>query len=201
MHLLVHEDTPNKRHIALCLYALREGGIIVYPTDTVYSYGCSLESYKSVEKIRRAKNRDKTHYFSIVLNSIAEINTYARNVSNSAYKIIKKLTPGPYTFILHSSKVVPKLLQSKQKTIGIRIPDNHFARQLVEELGMPIISTSVDTAEGEYTIDLEDTKETLLKVADIICDAGQKESDLSTVVDLTGDEPVVLRQGKGPVFF
>jgi len=201
MHFYIHEDTPNKRHIAQCVETLNSNGIIIYPTDTVYSYGCSIHSSQAIEQITRIKNRDRKKPFTIVLDDFAQLHQYVRNISNSAFKIIKKATPGPYTFIFQASKIIPKLMLTKQKTIGIRIPDNIFARELVLKLGHPIISTSVDSIDGSYIVEPEELAKECWNCVDIICDAGPKKSELSTVVDFSQDETQILREGKGDIFF
>ncbi len=201
MHLHIHENTPNKRHILKCVECLSQDGTIIYPTDTVYSYGCSIYSSKGVENIRRIKQRPKGKHFTIVLDDFAALHKYVRNISNSAFKIIKKAAPGPYTFIFQASKIVPKLLLSRQKTIGIRIPDCQFALSLVSELGEPIISTSVDTTDGTYMVEPKELEKQCRNCVDIVCDSGPKISEASTVIDFSSGAMQVLREGKGEIFF
>ncbi|MFW5807629.1 MAG: L-threonylcarbamoyladenylate synthase [Spirochaetota bacterium] len=201
MQLYIHEDTPNRRHISMCVDVLAADGIIIYPTDTVYSYGSSILSAKAIERIQRIKNREKNKPFTIILDDFTTLHQYVRNISNTAFKIIKKATPGPYTFIFPASRIVPRLLLTRQKTIGIRIPDNIFARELVTALGHPLISTSVDSADGEYIVEPAELEKECRNCVDIICDAGPKQSAVSTIVDFSSDEMQILREGKGEVFF
>ncbi|MDA3900959.1 MAG: L-threonylcarbamoyladenylate synthase [Spirochaetes bacterium] len=197
----IHEETPHKRHIKQTVDILRSGGIIIYPTDTVYSFGCDFANRDSISRINRITNRDPKKPLSIILSDLSDMHMYVKHVSNEAFKIIKRSTPGPFTFIFEASKEIPKLLLTKQKTIGIRIPDNNFLRELISEYGQPIISTSVDTEPGDYMIDPVFLEEKHRKSVDLVLDAGLKNSELSTMIDFSDGEPVILRQGKGIINF
>lgn len=195
----IHEETPNKRHISQAADILGSGGILIYPTDTVYSFGCDYSNRESIAKINRLINRDPKKPLSIIINDISVMHNYVRHVSNEAFKIIKKTAPGPFTYIFEASKDIPKILLTKQKTIGIRIPDNNFLRELISVFNKPVISTSVDTEPGDYMIDPVFLEEKYRKSVDLVLDAGLKNSELSTMIDFSGTSPVILRQGKGIV--
>ena len=197
MILKVHPITPDQRLIGKAVDRLVAGGVIIYPTDTVYGIGCSIKDKSAIERVYLIKRQRKSP-FSFVCADLKNISEYA-HVSNSAFKIIKRLIPGPYTFILPAARMkqLPKLLVSKRKTVGIRVPDNPITLALVCGLGGPILSTSVTTAEGDILNDVEEISSLLGNQVDIIIDGGAKTTEPSTVLDLTGDRPVVLRKGSG----
>jgi len=197
MILKVHPITPDQRLIGKAVDHLVAGGVIIYPTDTVYGIGCSIKDKSAIERVYLIKRQRKSP-FSFVCADLKNISEYA-HVSNSAFKIMKRLIPGPYTFILPAARMkqLPKLLVSKRKTVGIRVPDNPITLALVRGLGGPILSTSVTTAEGDILNDVEEISSLLGNQVDIIIDGGAKTTEPSTVLDLTGDRPVVLRKGSG----
>ena len=177
---------------------LEQGGVIVYPTDTVYGVGCDLFNPEAIQKIHRLKKMDEKKPLSFICSDLKDISRYAF-VSNYAYKIMKRLLPGAYTFILKATKLVPKIAQTKQKTVGIRIPDNKICLALVKELGHPIISTSVSKPnEGLYN-DPAEIEERFGKRLDLVIDGGVIVAEHSSIIDLTDDFPKVIRVGKGDV--
>ncbi len=197
----MNEINPQKRFIEQVCDVLRDGGVIIYPTDTVYAYGCDIYNKKAIEKIYRLKRLSHSKPLAFIFCDISMLNDYVRNISKHAFKIMKKALPGPYTFIFQATRLVPKIAITNQKTIGIRIPDNAIALDLVKMLGRPIISASVNTMSGEYVVDPKNLEKVYYNDIDIIIDTGPKISDPSTIVDFTGERPVVLRKGKGEIFF
>ncbi|MFA5519161.1 MAG: L-threonylcarbamoyladenylate synthase [Spirochaetota bacterium] len=201
MIFVINEQNPQARLIGKAKDLLVQGGVIVFPTDTVYAYGCDIKDKRAIEKIYRLKKMDRKKPLSFIFPDISSANDYVRNISTGAFKIMKKAFPGPYTFIFHASKLVPKIVVTNQKTIGVRIPDNNIALDLVRALGRPILATSVYTASGEYIVDPQDIEKVSRNEVDLVIDAGPKVSTPSTVVDFTGDSLNVIREGKGELFF
>ncbi len=201
MIFVINEQNPQARLIGKAKEILDQGGVIVFPTDTVYAYGCDIKDKRAIEKIYRLKKMDRKKPLSFIFPDISSANDYVRNISTGAFKIMKKAFPGPYTFIFHASKLVPKIVVTNQKTIGVRIPDNNIALDLVKALGRPILATSVYTATGEYIVDPHDIEKVSRNDVDLVIDAGPKISIPSTVVDFTGDSLNVIREGKGELFF
>jgi tRNA threonylcarbamoyl adenosine modification protein (Sua5/YciO/YrdC/YwlC family) len=177
---------------------LREGGIIIYPTDTVYGLGCDLSNKKGIEKIYELKKRNKKKPLSFVCSDLKHISQYAK-VTDYAYKTMKRLLPGAYTFILEASRLVPKIILPKRPTTGIRVPDNQICLALVRELGQPIISTSVKTAAGESLGDPYAIKECFNRVVDLIIDGGNIIPEPSSVISLVDDNIEIIRIGKGDI--
>ncbi len=175
---------------------LDNGGIVVYPTDTAYGMGCDLFNKRGIEKIYEIKKRSKKQPFSFICSDLGDISNYAV-VTNYAYKILKRLLPGPYTFILGASRLVPKILLPKRKEVGIRIPDNEICLSLVREFGGPIISTTVKSLEDEIITDPDKIEKELGHCIDIIIDGGVLSPELSTIVNLANDTPEIVREGKG----
>ncbi len=190
--LAINPDNPQERLIRRAKEILDQGGIIAYPTDTFYGIGCDLYNKRGIQTIYRLKNRPLTKPFSIVIHSLREINRYAI-VSNYAYKTMRRLLPGPYTFILRGSRLVPKIMLTKRKTVGIRIPDNKICLKLAEMLGRPIISTSAGYEDPQA---IQDAYGHYL---DIIIDGGILDQNPSSVISLINNEPEVIREGKGDV--
>ncbi len=201
MIFVINEENPQKRLINKAKDILVQGGIIVYPTDTVYAYGCDINDKRAIERIYRIKKIDKKKPLSFIFKDISSINDYVRNISDHAFKIMKKAFPGPYTFIFRASKLVPNIVITNQKTIGVRIPDNNIARELVTSLQRPIMSASVNTLAGEYIIDPRELEKVYRNEIDLVIDSGPIVPDPSTVVDFTEDNPVIIRNGKGEIFF
>jgi tRNA threonylcarbamoyl adenosine modification protein (Sua5/YciO/YrdC/YwlC family) len=194
----VHIDTPNKRTIKHAADIIKKGGVIVYPTDTVYGLGANLYNKKAMQRILRIKDQKSNKPLSFILPDLKDIAQYA-NVQDFAYKIMRKVTPGPYTFVLNATKEVPKLLLHKRKTVGIRIPDAPLALMLVEELGHPILSTSVPLGDEGYHTDPEDIADKYGHDIDLILDAGVSFNNPSTIVDFTNDVVEILREGAGNI--
>jgi len=188
-------DTPHQRVINKAVDCIKNGGIIVYPTDTIYGLAADLYNKKAMEKIQKIK-KSPSKLLSFILPDLKDISTYA-NVPDYAYKSMRRVTPGPYTFILNATKKVPKLLLFNRKTVGIRIPDAPFALKLLEELGNPLLSTSVPLEENGYHTDPYEIKEKYDNEIDLILDAGVMFNNPSTIVDFTGDEASIIREGAG----
>jgi len=196
MLVKVHDTNPQMRLIRKAAQVLHDGGIVVYPTDTAYGMGCDLFNKRGIEKIYEIKRRSRTQPFSFICADLSDISSYAA-VTNYAYKILKRLLPGPYTFILGASRLVPKILLPKRKEVGIRIPDHEVCLALVGEFGGPIISTTVKMPEGEVLTDPEIIHEKLGHAVDLVIDSGILPPELSTVVSLVNDTPEIIREGKG----
>jgi len=192
----VHPTHPQPRVIRQAVETLRKGGVIVYPTDTVYGLGCDIFQKKSIDRIYKIKQMKKDHPVAFVCPDLGDIARYAI-VDDRAYRVMRRLLPGPYTFILQATREVPRILMLKRKTVGIRVPHHEVALELVRELGNPIVSTSATRNDLQLN-DPDDLVEGF-KQADLFLDAGWGGLDPSTVVDLTGPEPVVVREGLGPV--
>lgn len=200
MQHIIYPENPDDRKIRLIAAVLDKGGIIIYPTDTVYALGCSLHHKRTIEKMAKLKNLKLKHAnFSIVFNSLSQLSQYTKRVDRSTYKILNKNLPGPFTFILEASSQIPKLFDSKKKTIGIRIPANKIANELVHELGHPIVTTSLHSDDEvlEYDTDPNEIFEKWDTKVDAIIDAGYGLNVPSTVVDLSEGETVIIRQGIG----
>jgi len=201
MIFVIHEENPQERLIKKTCEILEQGGVIIYPTDTVYAYGCDIKDKRAVETIYRIKNISRKKPLSFIFPDISSVNEYVRNISDTAFKVMKKAFPGPYTFIFNASKLVPRMVMTNQKTIGVRIPDNNIALELVKRLGRPILSASVESAEGEYIIDPRNLEKVYRNEVDLVIDAGPRVSEPSTVVDFTSGSYEIIREGKGEVFF
>jgi tRNA threonylcarbamoyl adenosine modification protein (Sua5/YciO/YrdC/YwlC family) len=198
MLLAINDENPQMRLIRKAIEVLNDGGIIVYPTDTVYGIGCDLFNKRAIEKIYEIKKRSMKQPFSFVCSDLSDISQYAV-VSNHTYKIMRHFLPGPYTFILGASRLVPKILLPKRKTVGIRVPDNKICLTLVREFGHPIISTSVKSEQNEIMTDPVDMHDELRNKVDMVIDGGILGSELSSVINLVDDIPEVVREGKGEV--
>jgi tRNA threonylcarbamoyl adenosine modification protein (Sua5/YciO/YrdC/YwlC family) len=199
MLISINPDNPQPRHIKQIAEKLRSGAVICYPTDTVYGIGCDIFNQKAIKKIFQIKKRAKHKPFSFICSSLKNVNDYG-HVSNMAYRIMKKALPGPFTFVLSASKLVPKIMITKQKTVGIRVPDNNICLALIEELGNPILTTSaILDKEGNPLSEAYEFDELLGNMIDLVIDGGMVFPDPSTIVSFTGEEPEILRQGKGDV--
>jgi tRNA threonylcarbamoyl adenosine modification protein (Sua5/YciO/YrdC/YwlC family) len=195
----LYNENPNEKEIDKIVKILQKGGLIIYPTDTVYGLGCDITNTKALEKIAKIKSikLDKAN-FSFVCNDLSHLSDYVKQIDSSTFKLLKRALPGPYTFVLPGSTNLPRAFK-KRKTVGIRIPDNTIARNLVASLGNPIVSTSIrdDDDVLEYTTDPELIFEKWKNLVDIVIDGGYGDNQASTVIDLTLNEPIVLREGKG----
>lgn len=200
--LTIHPDRIKGRHIQQAVDVLRAGGVIVYPTDTIYGLGCDITNKQAIERIQRIKGRDKKKPMSFVCADLTHISDYAR-VSNYAHRILRRCLPGPYTFILPATRETPRVLQTKQKTVGLRIPDHPVPLALVNALGQPILSTSANRSEQEVITEPWQLEDELGPQVDLILECGPLPVQASSVVSLIGDEAEVLREGKGDlnIFF
>lgn len=196
--LSVHPENPQGRYIGRAVEALKNGGIIVYPTDTVYGLGCDITQRSAVDRVIRIKGRDPKKPMSFVCADLTHISQYA-NVSDFAYKILKRYLPGPYTFVLPASRETPKILQSNRRTVGIRIPDHPVPRALVAELGEPLLSTSANRSSEETVSDPDDLEVRFAHDVDLILECGPLPVLPSSVISLVGDRVEVLREGAGDV--
>jgi tRNA threonylcarbamoyl adenosine modification protein (Sua5/YciO/YrdC/YwlC family) len=187
---------PQPRHVERAVELLGRGGVIAYPTDTYYGLGCDLFSKKAIEKLYALKDRNRKKPLSFLVPDLSDVAKYAL-VSNFAYRTMKSLSPGPFTFILPATRQVPEMMQTKQKQVGIRVPDAPLARALAAGLGRPLVTTSATNRDGEPLIDPKDIKELLGHGLDLILDGGVTVAEPSTVLSLIGDELEVLREGKG----
>ena len=203
MLVKLFNENPNPREILRIVEVLRNGGLIVYPTDTVYGLGCDITNFKAIEKVARIKGvKPGKSNFSFICSDLSHISDYTRPISNSVFKLMKKNMPGPFTFILEASNNVPKFFKGK-KTVGIRVPDNNIIREIVKELGNPILSTSVHDEDEilEYSTDPELIHEKFLDIVEIVIDGGYGELVPSTIVDCTTDDIRIVRTGKGKLEF
>lgn len=194
----LHPITPQKRFITKAAEALEAGELVIFPTDTYYGIGCSIYAKGALEKLWMVKNESRDKLFSFIVPDLKEISTYAR-VSDYAYRNMKKLLPGPYTFILPAAREVPKRLWSKRKTVGIRVPDHAIAIELARELGHPIVSTSTTNRKGEILSKPDEIEAVLGFAVDVMLSAGYVANKPSSVIDLSTDEPIIVRRGAGDV--
>ena len=202
MLIRIHPENPEPRKIKEIGSCLKNGGIIIYPTDTVYAIGCDVYNKKAMEKLCRIKGLDvNKHNLSFICYDLSHIADFTKQLSTSTYKLMKKTLPGPYTFILKANNAIPKLFKNSKKEIGIRIPNNNIPREIVRELGNPIVTTSVKDADKmiEYSTDPTLIYESLNKHVDMMIDGGYGEITPSTIVDCTDSNPIIIREGKGDV--
>ncbi|MFO7789347.1 MAG: L-threonylcarbamoyladenylate synthase [Bacteroidales bacterium] len=206
MYLRMYEENPNPKHVRRVADILRNDGVIIYPTDTVYGIGCDITKPKAVEQVARIKNMDpKKARFSFICYDISQISEYTKPVGKSVFKLMKRNLPGPFTFILPTNNNVPKLLKIKRKEVGVRVPDNNIILSIARELGNPILTTSLkdDDKILEYTTDPELIYEEFSKLVDVVIDGGYGSNTPSTVVNCNNnnEEPEIIRQGKGTLRF
>ncbi|AKA36450.1 L-threonylcarbamoyladenylate synthase [Flagellimonas lutaonensis] len=195
----IYEENPNPKEIKRVVEVLRRGGLVIYPTDTVYGLGCDITNSKALERIARIKGvKLAKANWSFICADLSNLSDYVRQIDNATFKLLKRALPGPYTFILPGNNNLPKDFK-KKKTVGIRVPDNNIARTLVEQLGNPIVSTSIRDEDDviEYTTDPELIYEKWQNLVDVVIDGGYGDNVASTVIDLSEGEPTVLREGKG----
>jgi tRNA threonylcarbamoyl adenosine modification protein (Sua5/YciO/YrdC/YwlC family) len=200
MLIRLFNDNPNQKHIRQIVDLLENGAIIIYPTDTVYAMGCDIKASKSIEKIARLKGLNpKNPDLSLIFHDMSQLSEYTIIRDNNIFKLLKRNLPGPFTFIVQANNQIPKLFKNKKKTVGIRIPDNNIVLELVSELGRPIITTSIHDPDEiiEYTTDPELIHEKYSDFVDAVIDGGFGNNEASTIVDCTGDEIEILRQGLG----
>lgn len=202
MLLKMYNENPGQRHIKMVCDILKNGGVIIYPTDTVYGLGCDIFNSRAVEKVAKIKGvKPEKSNFSFIVSDLSHLSNYTRFVDNTIFKLMKSVLPGPYTFILDANSSVPKILKNKKKTVGIRIPDNNIILEIVRELGNPILTTSIhDTDEIiDYTTDPELIYENFKDKVDVVIDGGFGGNVPSTIIDCTSDVPVIVREGAGGV--
>lgn len=200
MFIKIYHENPNQKDILTAVRILQKGGVIIYPTDTVYGIGCDIYNQKGIERIAKIKNqKPEKSNFSFICYDIAHMSDYVKPMQNNVFKIIKKNLPGPFTFILQANNKVPKFFKTKKNTVGIRIPDNNIIREIVHELGNPILTTSLkdDDEIIEYTTDPELINERYNNIVDLIIDGGYGGNIASTVVDCSNEEIEIIREGKG----
>jgi tRNA threonylcarbamoyl adenosine modification protein (Sua5/YciO/YrdC/YwlC family) len=202
MLLRIHPETPGQRQVQKAVELLRDNGVLVFPTDTVYGLGCDIFSHKAVERVARIKGiHIERANFSFICHSLSQLTDYAKHVNNPTFKLMKQCLPGPFTFILEASSNVPKVFRSRKKTIGIRIPDNNIIIEIVRELGNAVLTTSVHDEDQliDYTSDPELIYDHYKNLVDAVIDGGYGNNVPSTVIDCTGPVPFIARQGIGIV--
>jgi len=200
MLIHLHPDNPQPRNIKTVVDCLRSGGVIIYPTDTIYGIGCDIYNQQAIERICRIKDiAPKNANFSFICRDLSHLSDYARNIDTPVFRLLKKALPGPYTFILEATKEVPKLLKTKKDTVGIRVPDHTICQTIIQELGHPIMSASLPMDDDvEYFTDPEIIHDIFEKQVDLVIDSGIGSMLASTVIDCTGDTPELIREGAGP---
>ena len=199
MLLPIHPDNPNERNIKTVVECLKRGGVIIYPTDSIYGIGCDIYNPEAIARVAAIKGVDvKKAQFSFICSDLSHLSDFAKSVDTPMFRLLKAALPGPYTFILQASKQVPKLLKTKKDTVGIRVPDNKTCQALLRELGHPIISTSLPMkVDVEYYTDPEVMQEIFGRQVDIVIDGGIGNTVFSTIIDCTSGAPVVVREGAG----
>ncbi|QPH39475.1 L-threonylcarbamoyladenylate synthase [Pedobacter endophyticus] len=202
MLIKIYPENPNQRAIQQVVEVLRKGGLIIYPTDTIYGLGCDITNPKAIEKIARIRGiKPEKANFSFICHDLSHISDFIKPIDNTTFRILKKALPGPFTFIFNANNNVPKLLSSNKKTVGIRVPDNNIARCIVKELGNPILSTSIkdDDELIEYSTDPELIHEKYESLVDLVIDGGYGDNEASTVIDCTEGTFEIVREGKGSI--
>ena len=198
MIIRIHPEDPQPRLIAKVADCLMSGGVVIYPTDTVYGFGCDIHQVRAVERICRLKGVDpQKAQLSFICDDLADLSQYAKSISTPVFRLLKKHIPGPFTFVLPASREVPRILKSRRDTIGLRVPDHRIAQAIIQMLGHPILSSSLPGEMIEEYTDPEIIHEKFGKQVDMVIDGGPGGFRYSTIVDLTGDEPEVLREGLG----
>ncbi len=202
MLVRIYPENPDEKRLLQAVEILKSGGLVIFPTDSVYSIGCDLNNHRAIEELAKLKGiAPEKANFSIVCYDLSQLSEYSKPLENSVYKLMKRALPGPYTFILNASGNVPKIFKSKKKTIGIRVPDNNVARELVRLLGGPLAATSVhdDDEVMEYITDPELIHEKYEEKVGMVIDGGFGNLEASTIIDCTSGEPEVIREGIGPI--
>jgi tRNA threonylcarbamoyl adenosine modification protein (Sua5/YciO/YrdC/YwlC family) len=200
MILSIHPDNPSPRHIEMVVNVLKKGGLVIFPTDTVYGLGCSIDQPKAVDQIARIKGIKKENAnFSAIFNDLSMVSEYTKPIDNTIFRMLRRNLPGPFTFILNANNNIPRIFQSKKKTIGIRIPQNNIVMEIVKAFGHPLLTTSIHDQDEivDYTTDPYVLEENYGKVVDLIIEGGFVGNEPSTVIDCTTDVFEIIRQGKG----
>lgn len=200
MLLEIHPQNPDTRKISQVVQCLRDGGVIVYPTDTVYAMGCDIFNPKGMEKLCRIKGiKPEKNNFSIICSDLSHLSDFTLNVDTPTYKMLKRAFPGPYTFILKANNNIPKLFKNNKRTIGIRVPDHPIPLAIVQELGNPIVTTSIHSPNfiQDYISEAWEIEEVMGHLVDYVIDGGPTGLSPSTIIDMSGDEPILVREGKG----
>ena len=201
MYLKIHPETPSQRQISRVADVLRNDGVIIYPTDTVYALGWRINNTKSEDRVNQIKMDQKSRTsYSLICKDLSQVSQFTKPLDKSTFKLLKHNLPGPFTFLLPASNKIPKLYKSKKNIVGIRIPNNNIPLQLVEELGEPLMTTSLRNTNDEvmdYLVDPQQIFEKYNKQVDVIIDGGQGNIEASTIVDCTNNEPYIIREGKG----
>jgi tRNA threonylcarbamoyl adenosine modification protein (Sua5/YciO/YrdC/YwlC family) len=202
MLIKIYPDNPAPRHVEMVVNTIKEGGLVIYPTDSVYAIGCDMYNQDAIDRLCQViGKKPENANLALICYDLKNISEYCTPFSNSVYKLMRSSLPGAYTFILKSNNKVPKLFKNKKKEIGIRVPDNNIPREIVNALGNPIVTASIKMQEGysEYPTDAETIYEQFKKQVDLVVDGGPGNNEHSTVLDCTGDEVILIREGKGEV--
>ncbi len=200
MLLKIHPENPSARQIKMVVECLKDGGVIIFPTDTIYAMGCDIYHHRAIEKVAQIKGiKTEKANFSFLCRDLSQLSEFTIPISNEVFKLMKSTLPGPFTYILNANNNVPRIFQSKKKTLGIRVPDNKIVAEIIHELGNPITSSSIHDEDEiiEYTTDPELIYEKFQKHVDMVIDGGYGGNEPSTIIDCTGHEALVLREGKG----
>lgn len=200
MLIKIYPDNPNSRHINTVVDCLKSGGTVIFPTDSIYALGCDIYKTRAIDRVAQIKGtRKEKANFSFLCHDLSQLSDFTKPINNEVFKLMKRTLPGPFTFILNANNNVPKLFQSKKKTVGIRVPDNNIISEIIRQLGNPITSTSIHDEDDiiEYSTDPELIHEKFESLVDIVIDGGYGDNEPSTIIDCTGDEISVLREGKG----
>lgn len=202
MLLRIHPENPSERQIQTVVECLQDGGVIIFPTDTIYAMGCDIYNMRAIDRVSRVKGikKEKAN-FSFLCHDLRHLSDYTKPISNDVFKLMKSTLPGPYTYILEANNNVPKILHRKKRTVGIRVPDNNIITTIIRVLGHPVMSTSIHDEDEiiEYTTDPELIHEKFENLVDIVIDGGYGDNEPSTIIDCTGDEILVVREGKGVI--
>ncbi|NOX46936.1 MAG: threonylcarbamoyl-AMP synthase [Chlorobi bacterium] len=202
MLLKIYPDNPSEKQIRTVAECLNDGGVIIFPTDTIYAMGCDIYKPRAIDRVAQIKGIKKQKAnFSFICHDLSQLSDFTKPISNEVFKLMKSSLPGPFTFILNANTNVPKIFQSKKKTVGIRVPDNNVTLHIIRELGNPVMSTSIHDEDEiiEYTTDPELIYEKYGNLVDIVIDSGYGDNTPSTIVDCTGSDIVVVREGKGVI--
>jgi len=200
MLLRIHPENPGQRNISTVVECFKDGGVVIFPTDTIYAMGCDIYKTRALDRVAQIKGiRIEKANFSFLCHDLSQLSDFTKPIGNEVFKLMKRTLPGPFTYILNANNNVPRLFQSKKKTVGIRIPDNKIITEIIRQLGNPLTSSSIHDEDEiiEYTTDPELIYEKYEKLVDIVIDGGFGDNEPSTIIDCTSDEIIVVREGKG----